>query len=335
MTVVSPAARSLAAVLAAADARLRQGEPAGPRVQPTGFGVLDGYLGGGLRAGDLALLGGPQGFGKTTFALQMLRAAVVAGGAGAYLSYEHDERGVLARLLAMEAGITGGPGAPSQRRVRAELEHGGPRAPLAERLAAVPGGASAVERVQAYAARVFVARGSSARTGLTEIKAFVAAAAEESGSAPFVVVDYLQKVAVPGGIAVEDERVTVVVEGLKDLAVDLEVPIVAVVAADAAGLASARRLRIHHLRGSSALAYEPDVVLVMNDKYDAVARHHLVFDPARADDFRAWAVVSIEKNRAGIDRIDLEFRKRLEQGCFDPNGRLVAEQLLDTRIYVE
>ena len=34
------------------------------------------------------------------------------------------------------------------------------------------------------------------------------------------------------------------------------------------------------MRGSSALAYEADVVLVLNNKFDIVARHHLTYDPA-------------------------------------------------------
>ena len=92
---------------------------------------------------------------------------------------------------------------------------------------------------------------------------------------------------------------------------------------------------MHHLRGSSALAYEADVVLLLNDKYDVVARHHLVYDTGSAERFRAWAVMSIEKNRSGLDKIDMEFAKRFEQGRFDPEGRLVGEQLMDERIYVE
>ena len=96
----------------------------------------------------------------------------------------------------------------------------------------------------------------------------------------------------------------------------------AIVAADREGLAAGRRLRVHHLRGSSALAYEADIVLMINDKYDVVARHHLVYDVGNAERFRNFAVMSIEKNRSGLDRIDLEFRKRFEQGRFETEGRV-------------
>ena len=46
-------------------------------------------------------------------------------------------------------------------------------------------------------------------------------------------------------------------------------------------------------------------------------------------------MVSIEKNRTGIDRIDLEFRKRFEQGRFETEGSPVSEQLVDERVFVE
>ena len=60
---------TLGEVLQQADKALKAGKSAAPRVWPTGFDPLDAYLGGGLRAGELALLGGPQGLGKTTWAL--------------------------------------------------------------------------------------------------------------------------------------------------------------------------------------------------------------------------------------------------------------------------
>jgi replicative DNA helicase len=45
--------------------------------------------------------------------------------------------------------------------------------------------------------------------------------------------------------------------------------------------------------------------------------------------------MTIEKNRTGVDTVDLEFRKRFSQGRFEPVGGYVAEQLLDERIFVD
>jgi replicative DNA helicase len=92
---------------------------------------------------------------------------------------------------------------------------------------------------------------------------------------------------------------------------------------------------VHELRGSSALAYEPDIVLLMNEKYDVVARHHLMYNLPNAQRFREWVVVSIEKNRSGRDKVEVELRKRFEHGSFDTTARRVAEQLVDERTFVE
>jgi replicative DNA helicase len=160
-------------------------------------------------------------------------------------------------------------------------------------------------------------------------------AADRTGRTPLIVVDYLQKVALKEHSGTEMELVTIVVEGLKDLALELDMPVLAVVAADKEGLVAGKRLRMHNLRGSSALAYEPDIVLIMNEKFDVVARHHLMYDVGNAERFHNWVVLTIEKNRSGRDRIDLEFMKRFEHGLFDTAGRQVAEQLVDERIFVE
>ena len=113
-----------------------------------------------------------------------------------------------------------------------------------------------------------------------------------------MVVDYLQKVHVRR-TPTRHERITAVTEGLKDLALDHDVPILAVVASDKEGLASGKRMRVSNMRGSSALAYEADTVLLLNNKYDVVARHHLVYSTGNVEKFRNWAVLTVEKNRNG------------------------------------
>src|SRR3712207_9040527 len=70
---VSDELRSLSQVMRDADTLLAAGRRATAWAWPTGLPLLDTYLGGGIRAGELCLLGGPQGLGKTTFALQIAR----------------------------------------------------------------------------------------------------------------------------------------------------------------------------------------------------------------------------------------------------------------------
>src|SRR3954464_10867789 len=80
---------SLSDVLASTDRRLSAGLTAAAGVTPTGFHPLDTYLGGGLRAGELTLLGGPQGLGKTSLLLQMLQHNGSTGRGGGYFSSAH------------------------------------------------------------------------------------------------------------------------------------------------------------------------------------------------------------------------------------------------------
>ena len=192
---------------------------------PSGFDTLDTYLSGGLRSGELTLLGGPQGLGKTTFALQMLRHAAASGEAVIYFSYEHDASTVLERLIAIEAASLAGIEAVSLRRIRESLEASdGREGSLADRLRNTVGGSDAVAAVQAYADRLYIHRSSGTETSVYTVRQVVDQARTLTGQPPMVVVDYLQKVFVPGGSELEEERVTKIVEGLKDLALDHDVP---------------------------------------------------------------------------------------------------------------
>jgi replicative DNA helicase len=305
-------------------------------VWATGFPALDEILGGGLRAGELTLLGGPQGLGKTTFALQVLRNVAVAGNVGLYFSYEHDATTMMAKLLALESGEALGVDGLSLSRVRSVLQQTDEsQADLITRFSAMAGGADAVAAVASYADRLFIHEASGKDTSIEAIRAVIDETRSRTHAPPVVVIDYLQKVPLPGSTDVEEERVTTVVESIKDLALESKVPVFSIVAADKEGISAGKRLRTSHLRGSSALAYEPDVVLILNDKYDVVARHHLVFDLGNAERFRGWAVLTIEKNRGGLNNVDLEFRKRFEQSRFEVSGQPVEEQLVDERVFVE
>src|SRR5687767_14551101 len=73
----------------------------------TGFVPFDKTIGGGLRPGELMLIGGAQGAGKTTMALQMARNMAASGQATVlYVCFEHDEEYLIQRMLAMESALT-------------------------------------------------------------------------------------------------------------------------------------------------------------------------------------------------------------------------------------
>lgn len=325
---------SVSSVLADTDRRLQSGARQ-RQIWATGFGALDKTLGGGFRAGDLVLLAGPQGLGKTTWMLQTARNVARSGKPALMISYEHDVESLAIRLLALEAGERGGANAADSSRFRQAFEGGdGSPSGLADRLGRLNNGAEAQRAVAEYADRLVLLAASGMTTGLEAIAPAIDEVRDALGEAPVVFVDYLQKVPAPQFLE-EPERVTHVVETLKDLALQLRVPIMAVVAHDKEGLESGKRLRARHMRGSTALAYEADVLLLMNLKYDIVARHHIIYDLARAEHFKDWVVLTVEKNRAGQSGVELEFRKRLHQSRFDQEGGVVTEQLIGERVLTE
>lgn len=326
--------RTIGATLASAEARLTSGRHAAERLWPTGFGDLDPLIGGGLRSGGLVLLAGPHGLGKTTFAVQVCRNVVRTGRPVVYFSYEHEAEDLFQKLLAMEAGEVDASSRARLTEIRDAFE-GDQVSTLEERLRVVPGAVQALANVRTYAELLYVHRSTGSRTDLAAIRKHIEAVRDEAGVMPMVVVDYLQKVLVPDGPAEEMERTTTIVEGLKDLAIDIGAPVLAIVAADKEALQTGTRMRMRHLRGSSALAYEADVVLVLNNKVDIVARHHLMYDLGNTERFREWAILGIEKNRFGRDGVELEYKKRFDQGRFESEGRPVSEQLIDDRVFLD
>jgi len=305
---------------------------------PLGFTPLDKTIGGGLRAGELLLIGGAQGTGKTTMALQMGRNIASGGQANVlYICFEHEEQYLLNRLIAMESALAHLPhktGAIKIQDVRKEIlgswmaeGAGGPQ------LANNPRLRPSLDRIARYGQNLFLMRGTQTASTVDNTRELIRQHKALSGDRRlFVVVDYLQKVPVIPEPPTETEKVTFVVNGLKDIALSEEVPMVAIVAADKEGLKAAR-LRNHHLRGSSAINYEADIIVILNEKYNIVAKVNIEFNPYQAQRFRDWVIISVEKNRGGQDNVDLEYEKHFEFSCFDPNGRTVQEKLIEERLY--
>ena len=316
---------SAAEVLRSVDIEVSRGNVA-TRTWPTGLSPLDVHLDGGLHAGDLALLAGSQGTGKTTTALQVARNVCADGGSSVVVCYEHSPAQLLERLLVLEASLDAGLAAPSQQEFRGRLVHGA--SDLVSAVADLPGALAALQAIDAYGERLHFVAGRGDVTGLDEIRNL----ASSTEAPSLIVVDYLQKV-FAGDVLDEDVRVARIASGLKDLALEHQCPVLAVTAVDRVGL-DAQRIRARHLKGSVTLAYEADCILVLQNKYDIVARQHLMYDVAGAQQQHNWVVLTVEKNRHGRDHVELEFRKRLSHGHLEPQGRIVEEQLVDERVHL-
>jgi len=311
----------------------------------TGFDPLDGMIGGGLRKTELVLLGGAQGIGKTIATLQIARNVAMRSGQFAfYLSYEHTETHLMNRLLCLESinppevDLKNGIRLKDlydiiiAERAKNTLRGGSDGGSLQGILRENSRTAMALARMNRYADRLILVKASPAVTTLRAIREMTARLCDATGGNVSVFVDYLQKVAIhPERATDEGEKVTIVVEGLKDMALALGVPVWAIVAADREGL-KANRLHLFHLRGSSALDYECDIAVIMNNKYHIMSKDHVAFNPYQARQYRDWVVFTIEKNRAGRAMQDMEFQLHAPFFAFDPRGQRVQQQLIDDKI---
>ena len=197
LVVGRPQIRSALATLA--ELHQLTSPPAHQAVLPTGFDPLDEVLAGGIRHGEVVLLGGKPGVGKTVASLQWARAMAQRGVVAVYLCYEHDEVTLLTRLLACELGEKLASASPG--------ESGFAHYELRERIRDVAAGAitlrealdsdplldEAHRRLAAYADRLVLVTGSGAHTDVNAIRD-VTRGFEGQPIALFV--DYVQKVPV-------------------------------------------------------------------------------------------------------------------------------------------
>ncbi len=289
----------------------------------TGYELLDDVIENGLQAGDLILVGGAPGVGKTVATLQWARHIARAGAPVTYVCYEHSSRALFGRLLHLETAELGEPvsGDGDLRRVVRSVAAG--RLTWAEAGAVDQRVRLAGEQLREYAPRLTLIEAGAA----VDAAALDRLATELEGRG-VLFVDYLQKVPAARGAAARADRVGSTAEALKALAMSRRVAVVAISAGTSASLAE-RRVRVDDLMGAETLAYEADVIIMLNEKLRATSRLHTAYDPVKAQSFRRKIVFTVEKNRDGLAPVDVEFTKDFEHYRFEPQGSAVAEQLVD------
>jgi replicative DNA helicase len=235
----------------------------------TGFPSLDRVLGGGLRRGDLAVLGGDVGSGKSALALAIaLRAA--AAHTVTFFSGEMTEERLMERILAIEG--------------RARIDD--LRQGTLDEVSRANVGAAAVRLRDALPQ---LARLSSA--GLDGL-----AKPRKSGKPDFVIVDSIQALG-PGVREMAEEHASSV-RALKALALDASVAILATGHLPLLTTRSDRRPLLDDFGALGAVKQHADIVL-------ALYREGM-YDTAR--DVEGATELLVRKNRhGGVGYVDLYF----------------------------
>jgi replicative DNA helicase len=312
----------------------------GERLRPlaTGFSPLDELLNGGLRPGELLVIGGPFGTGKTIWGLQVARNVVCAepGNQALYICYEHDRTHLLSRLLCLETAERGLRDDALTFKKIADLTMSAPPGQgLINRLRRVQRYAPVLDSVAAYSDRLHLAKASGDHTTLEEVRGWVEQVLATGAARVLVVIDYLQKIPVRRAtLEPETEVTTYLTQSLKEMAMALGVSVIAIAAADRQGL-QARRMRLADLRGSSALQYEADIGLVLNNKYRILSREHMIYNPSQAEAQRNFVVMSVEKNRAGRNAVDMEYQLDAAHFRIVSRGDFVRDRLVDEKVTLE
>ena len=331
---------TLAEVMAEVEEQAARGEVERLRPMATGFNPLDDILNGGLRPGELLMIGGPFGVGKTIWGLQAARNVVLVdpNNWAMYVCYEHDRPHLMMRLMCMESAERGNKDDALTLRRIADLSLNAPAGQgLVRGLKRTPRYAPLIEALESYSDRLYLVKASGDHSTLDDVRRWVEEALDSGARAGrfLLVVDYLQKIPIPlASLQPETEVTTILTQGLKEIAMSLGIQVIAIAASDRLGL-KARRMRLADLRGSSALQYEADVGLILNNKYAILSREHMVYNPSGAEAYRNWVVMSVEKNRAGRNAVDMEYQLDAAHFRIVPNGDFVRERLVDEKVILE
>jgi len=209
----------------------------------TGLGVLDDVIG-GLKGGQLIIVAGRPGMGKTIEAVDMLRAAGIRQGESVLMfSLEMSKNDIQKRILAAEAEVN-----------LKRIIEGDVREYEAARLN------KAADRLRGC----FIHIDDTPEIGLAHIRAAARKVSADKGLA-LIVVDYLQLMETGGDGRNRATELGAVSRGLKVLARELDVPIVACAQLNrSAEQRTDRRPQLSDLRESGSLEQDADIAILLH-----------------------------------------------------------------------
>ena len=243
---------------------------------PTGFPDIDNLLA-GLQKSDLIILAARPGIGKTTFALDIARNVALSGRAVGIFSLEMSAQQLVQRMLSAESrvdawSIRTGHGLSSQH------------------FSTLQEAASRLQKAPIYI-------DDQAGNSIVKMRAVARRLKSENGLA-LIVIDYLQLIHASKNYDNMVNQITEISHALKQLARELDVPVLALSQLSRAIETRGGKPRLSDLRDSGTIEQDADVVMFLHreDRYKEQAEKDNMVE------------VLIEKHRNGaIGKADLYF----------------------------
>ena len=248
---------------------------------PTGIGSLDKVIG-GLYKSDLIILGARPGMGKTAFALNIARnVAVNSGKTVCFFSLEMSRDQLAQRMLSSEAGI------PSEHLRSGELED--------DEWTRLAMAGDNLSKANIYF-------DETSNITVPEMKAKL----RRMPKVDLVVVDYLGLMKSARNIDNRVQEVSEITRGLKIMAKDLKVPVIACaqLSRGTETKGKSHKPALSDLRDSGSIEQDADIVLFLYREtyYD----NEKAEDADRSDPNKSECIIA--KNRhGGLDTVDMYF----------------------------
>jgi replicative DNA helicase len=243
---------------------------------PTGFPDIDNLLA-GFQKSDLIILAARPSIGKTTFALDIARNVALSGKAVGIFSLEMSAQQLVQRMLSAESrvdawAIRTGHGLSTQH------------------FSTLQDAASRLQKAPIYI-------DDQAGNSIVKMRAVARRLKSEHGLA-LIVIDYLQLIHASKNYDNMVNQITEISRSLKQLARELDVPVLALSQLSRAVEARGGKPRLSDLRDSGSIEQDADVVMFLHreDRYkDAGEKDNII-------------EVLVEKHRNGaIGKVDLYF----------------------------
>lgn len=271
----------------------------------TPFPKLNWALGGGLLPGEVYVLGGNEGSGKTSLALQFALTALANGRGVLVFSMEMGWRAIYQRIAAIHARVD----------LHALRSKQLKKLDTSEEMLRL---CRATATISSWNLQVSTKPRITPKYISTEMKRLA-----KRSRVDLVIVDHAQLMSADAKTRSEYERVTAISRALKVTAGEVNVPVIAVSQASRSNSKERRDLESHDLRDTGALEEDAaGIFLLFEDRKDAeAARKDARGDVTRymTGPVKTW--LKISKNRYGVQGAFLELDHFKSETRFEPREK--------------